>query len=292
MRRRLATLIGALGALLTLPAQAANDVIDANASYPEGPLFVGAKLYVAEMGADRVSLYESGAKRTFFQERGCGPTALTPYRNGFAILCHIGGEILAVDNAGKVTARFGKGVLRDPNDGFADGRGGLYFSDPGAFSKTRKPEGHVYHLSAGGQLKRVASGLWYPNGVFVEGRAVYVSETFRRKVWRFTAAPSGALTAKALAVDVDAIAPKPKRAYAEAGPDGLERAPNGELVIAMYGEGRLLRVDRKGKLAGVIETPFPYVDNVAFGDAGAVLVGAYDNVNPPLRGEVRWWRGP
>jgi len=26
-----------------------------------------------------------------------------------------------------------------------------------------------------------------------------------------------------------------------------------------------------------------------FGAPGAVLVGAYDNIDPPLRGEVRWW---
>ncbi|MEJ0023818.1 MAG: hypothetical protein WDN76_10620 [Alphaproteobacteria bacterium] len=63
------------------------------------------------------------------------PTALAPYRGGFLILCHIGGELVAVDPNGKEIQRFGKGLLRDPNDGYADPMGGVYFSDPGLFSK-------------------------------------------------------------------------------------------------------------------------------------------------------------
>jgi gluconolactonase len=283
--------IGALAALgLIGAAQAAQSVLDPNASYPEGPLFVGDTLYVGEMGADRVSVYENGAKKTFFSERGCGPTALTPYRGGFAILCHLGGEIVTVDMKGQVTARYGKGLLRDPNDGYADGQGGLYFSDPGDFSKDTFATGLVYRLTAAGALQVVADGLWYPNGVYTEGNHVFVSETFRRKVWRYTIGPNGALTNKQLYFDVSKSAPKPKRVYREAGPDGLERAPNGEMIVAIYGEGRLLRITKAGTLAGVIEVPFPYVDNVAFGKPGAVLVGAYDNINPPLHGEVRWWK--
>jgi gluconolactonase len=275
-------------------AWAADDaLLDGRASYPEGPLFVGNTLYVAEMGADRVSAYEGGKKRTFFRREGCGPTALAPYRKGFVVLCHIAGELIAVDKAGKETARFGKGLLRDPNDGFADPMGGVYFSDPGVFSKDVKPEGAVYRLTPEGKLDRVAAGLWYPNGVYVDGaeKAVYVSETFARKVWRYAIAPDGKLSGKTLFADIDAIAPRAKYSYREAGPDGLERDPaTGEMIVAIYGEGRLLRITRDGKYAGQIETPSQYQTNIAFGAPGAVVVGAYDNANSPLPGEVRWWK--
>lgn len=281
--------LATLAIACTAPVHAAQSVLDPDASYPEGPLFVGDALYYGEMGADRVSVYEHGAKRTFFHEEGCGPTALAPYRDGFAILCHLGGEIVAVDARGKVTARFGKGKLRDPNDGYADGQGGLYFSDPGIFSKESTPEGLVYHLTKEGALTVAARDLWYPNGVYIEKDAVFVSETFERKVWRYSVGADGALTNKTLFFDVDK-APKPRRHYREAGPDGLERGPNGEMIVAVYGEGRLLRIGPDGKYRGAIETPFDYVDNIAFGAPGAVIVGAYDNINPPLRGEVRWWK--
>jgi sugar lactone lactonase YvrE len=296
LRNSAARHAGLLSALLLViaacsaPSYAAQSVLDPDASYPEGPLFVGDALYYGEMGADRVSVYEHGVKRTFFHEDGCGPTALTPYRDGFAILCHLGGEIVAVDKTGAVTARFGKGLLRDPNDGYADGKGALYFSDPGIFSKDSRPEGLVYHLAADGTLAVAARDLWYPNGVYIDGDGVFVSETFRRRVWRYHVGADGALTDKTLFIDVDKIAPKPRHYYREAGPDGLERGPDGEMIVAIYGEGRLLRVDRTGKYLGQIDTPFYYVDNIAFGAPGAVIVGAFDNINPPLHGEVRWWK--
>jgi sugar lactone lactonase YvrE len=60
------------------------------------------------------------------------------------------------------------------------------------------------------------------------------------------------------------------------------------MVVAIYGEGRLLQIDRAGKLIGEIVVPTQYETNIAFGAPGAVVVGAYDNANPPFPGEVRW----
>ena len=286
----------ALALLLAPAAQACaadRQLLDAHASYPEGPLFVGDALYVAEMGANRVSVYEPGKeKRTFFSANGCGPTALAPYHDGFVVLCHLAGELAVIDAQGNLIQFIGKGVLRDPNDGYADGRGGVYFSDPGEFSKDIPAEGYVYRLTPEGELQRVSDRLWYPNGVYIDAGegAVYVSETFARKVWRYAIAADGSLTQKTLFADIDAIAPKARYYYREAGPDGLERSPEGEMIVAIYGEGRLLRIARDGRLIGEIKSPAQYETNIAFGAPGAVIVGSYDNVNPPMPGEVRWWR--
>ena len=90
-------------------------------------------------------------------------------------------------------------------------------------------------------------------------------------------AADGALTNKRLFADIDAIAPKSKFRYREAGPDGLERGPDGEMVVSIYGEGRLLRIGRDGKLVGEIKVPTQYETNIAFGAPGAVVVGAFEN---------------
>jgi sugar lactone lactonase YvrE len=294
---RLATLIVAALAFAGAACAADPDVIDAHASYPEGPLFAGRTLYVAEMGADRVSAYEIDAKfrarrHTFFHAEGCGPTAIAPYRNGYLILCHLAGELVAVDAQGREVGRFGKHLLRDPNDGYADTMGGVYFSDPGDFTKDSVPSGLVYRLAPDGALQKVAGDLWYPNGVYVDAgeKAVYVCETFARKVWRYDMGGDGALTNKTLFADIDAIDPPTPYKYREAGPDGLERAPDGEMIVSIYGEGHLLRIGRDGKLAGEIKVPTQYETNIAFGAPGAVVVGAFDNVHAPLPGQVRWWR--
>jgi sugar lactone lactonase YvrE len=275
------------------PACAADKmVLDGNAAYPEGPLFAGNTLYVAEMGADRVSAYDNGVKRTFFKSNGCGPTAIAPYGPGFVILCHIGGELVVVDKAGNESKRIGRGLLRDPNDGYADPMGGVYFSDPGTFSKDFEAEGRLYRLTPEGTLQRIEDGLWYPNGVYVDAgeKAVYLSETFERKVWRYDMAPDGRLSNKRVFANIDAIAPKTKYRYREAGPDGLERGPDGEMVVSIYGEGHLLRIDRAGKLVGEIKVPTQYETNIAFGAPGAVVVGAFENTQPPFPGQVRWWK--
>src|SRR5450432_2014814 len=88
-------------ALLTLgSAGAAQKMLDDNATYPESAQFVGSALYVAELPADRINLYQSGAKRTFFHEDGCGPASIRPFGDGLAVFCHISGEIVVVDKSG------------------------------------------------------------------------------------------------------------------------------------------------------------------------------------------------
>jgi gluconolactonase len=271
-------------------------VLDAQANYPEGPLWQGGKLYVAEMGADRVSVFENGQKHTFFQRPECGPTALAPYGDGFLILCHIEGAVVAVDARG--TVRFTRdrdeegNQFRDPNDCFADGRGGVYFSDPGLFSKGTPPQGALVHIDAQGRVRRLAVNLWYPNGVYVDvaARELYLSETFRHRVLRYPLNEDGSLGAMSVFASIDAMPPQQRYdvPYREAGPDGIEHAPDGSIYVAIYGEGRILRLSREGAYEGQIDAPARYVTNIAFGpDGSAATTGAFENEDPSYPGEVR-----
>jgi sugar lactone lactonase YvrE len=84
--------------------------------------------------------------------------------------------------------------------------------------------------------------------------------------------------------------PRPQRyasAYLRTGPDGLEIGSDGNLYVALYGEGRLLKFSSRGELLGMIEFPARYLTNVAFGAAGVAVTGAFDNQTPESRGEVR-----
>lgn len=267
------------------------------ALYPEGPLWHEGRLYVAEMGGDRVSVFADGRKSTFFARSGCGPTALAPYGQGFLILCHVEGVIVAVDRDARVLftrdADSEGHLFRDPNDCFADGEGGVYFSDPGLFSKRTPPQGALMHIDAAGVVRRVADNLWYPNGVYVDvaHRTLFLSETFRRRVLRYVIAADGALGPMSVFADLDRDAPAADRyetAYAEAGPDGLEMGPDGLLYVAMYGEGRILRLGRDGRALDAIEEGPRYVTNITFAPSGdAYVTGAFNNVDRPYPGEVR-----
>ncbi|KAF0187280.1 MAG: SMP-30/gluconolactonase/LRE family protein [Hyphomonadaceae bacterium] len=268
------------------------EVFDRSARYPEGPLWREGKLYVAEMGADAVFFHERGEKRVFWRDDGCGPTSIAPYGDGVLVLCHIGRAVVAVSDAGVETRRWradDAGVrLRDPNDSFADGQGGVYFSDPGVFSIDTRPHGAVLYLGADGSLRRVAENLHYPNGVFVDRQehALYVDEHMRRRVLKFPIIGGGALGAHSVFADVDALTTRVGD-YREAGPDGLERGPDGDFYICLYGEGRVLRLSPQGRLVASISVATPYLTNIAFGPDGyAYLTGSFDNTSPPFPGQV------
>lgn len=294
----LTALTAVLTAGLAAPARGETPfVYDANAAYPEGPLFFQGGLLVAEMGADRVARFAPGeGKRVFFADPGCGPTAVAPYADGLAVLCHLSRSIVRVDAQGtvlgRITQRMGGQPLSNPNDASADGRGGVFFSDPGRFSKDIPAEGALMRLGADGRVRMAARDLWYPNGVHVDRAAgfVYVSEHLAGKIWRYPMRRDGSLGARVLVLDV---APFLTGRYREAGPDGLEIGPDGRLVVALYGEGKVLSmrlVGGRGPLARDVQTipvPMPYVTNVAFGPEGqAVVVGPRDNLNRPFPGVI------
>lgn len=300
VRRRIAALAALALAACAAHAQNGGRLIAPDAAYPEGPLWHGDALYVAEMGADRVSVFHGESRATFWEDEGCGPTSLAPYDSGLLVLCHIGAEVVALDARGQVRRRIARDdqgrAFRDPNDSSADGEGGVYFSDPGLFSRDVGPEGAVVYLDADGGAHRVLAGLWYPNGVLVDrarGR-LFVSETFRHRVLRYRIGEDGALTqdgvfdiAPAIASAREYVAP-----YREWGPDGLELAPDGETVfVAIYGQARFIAFGAEDlAYRGEVQVAPAFVTNLTFGPEGeAYTVGAFDNLRPPFAGEVRRW---
>lgn len=295
--RRLGGAILCLALAVVGLAHAGPSVLDSKAAYPEGPLVAKGGVFVAEMGIDQVSfLSNRGTKSVYWAERGCGPTSVAAFGDGRLILCHLSGQVVALDREAKPARRWAQSALgqplRNPNDSFADDRGGVYFSDPGPFSKESNPVGAVYRLDADGVLTRVAEGLWYPNGVYFDPseRQLYISEHLARRVVRYAVSADGTLGPMQVFADIDAIAPAPRKGmagYREAGPDGLERAPNGDLVVAIYGEGRLLQLTPEGRLRRVHQVDVRFVTNLAFLPGGAaVVVGAARNDRVPFWGEV------
>ncbi len=136
------------------------------------------------------------------------PNAIAPYGDGFLILCHIGGKVVSVDATGAALREWDRDAagarLRDPNDCYADGHGGVYFSDPGIFSRDTRPHGTVMHLGADGVLTRVAGPLWYPNGVFVDAarHQLYVDEHMAGRVLRYPINADGTLGEREVFADL------------------------------------------------------------------------------------------
>ena len=147
-------------------------------------------------------------------------------------------------------------------------------------------------------MRRVDAGLWYPNGVYFDPneRALYVSETFRHRILRYPVLHDGALGEATLFAQLD-FRRRPfgrfRDVYAERGPDGLERAPDGRLFVAVYGEGVVVALNREGRVVSWLEAPARYMTNIVFTPTGeAVTVGSSVHDRPPYTGEVRRWPQP
>lgn len=268
--------------------------------YPEGPVVIDDALYVAEMTGHRVTrLTEDAAapngyrREVFFQRDGCGPTALAEIAEGrIAVLCHLEGGVAILDRQGRLLRMIYESVdgvrLDSPNDISADGAGGAFFSNAGIFNPRAPAMGRVMRLGTDLTVSTVADGLKYANGVAVDraGARVLVSEHLAQRVLAFPlhksltrlGAPKTLLTRKRIAAAIelgDAIT----------GPDGLEIAPDGSVLVSIYGGGGYLKLTPQGDLTRHgAETRFLCATAV-WGER-VVLAGAYRNDRPPLAGLI------
>lgn len=259
-----------------MPVWAAGDeptliTVNPHSAYPEGPTVVGGVLYYAEMGNDRVMRFDGASNSLVWTGDGCWPTAVAALGDGsLAVLCHRAGVVARISPAGELlglTDRDADGrPLNNPNAAAADGAGGIYFSSSGTFAAGAPATGAVFHLDSAGRLSRAAGGIHYANGVAVspDGKILYVSEHLGRRVLAFDiVGDDGLMNRRTFVALDDLVGNDPARTW-EVGPDGLAVDRDGNVVIAEYGAGRLLVVDKAGRLLATLPVPERYVTSSAF----------------------------
>jgi gluconolactonase len=268
--------------------------INANSAYPEGPTVVDGVLYYAEMGNDRVMRFDGDANRPLWTRDGCGPTTVAQLGDGsLAVLCHREAIVARISIDGTLIGiidrdRDGRGFT-NPNAGTSDGKGGVYFSSSGSFSPGARATGAILHLDASGGLTRVAEGIHYANGVAIspDGRTLFASEHLERRVLAFDIAADGTLSNRRTFVNLDDLVGADRERSWEVGPDGLNADRDGNLIIAEYGAGRLLIVDRNAKLFATITVPERYITASAFdADQARLFITAPASLMDPSRGAV------
>lgn len=269
-----------------------------DASYPEGPIWVGERLLYTEMPLHRVVEWKDGQRRDFWSEPGCGPTAIAQFRySQFIVLCHFQGKLVHLDKDGRkvgefVTSSSGE-ALRNPNDCHIDGRGGVFFTDAGTFMKGAPATGKVFHLAADGKMKKILDDIYYANGVAVDfpNKRLLVSEHLARKVWQFQLGDDLSIANRKLFLDVDRYFAAAEIDYAETGPDGIEVDKEGNIFIPVYGSSKMMVVMANGSISKV-PVSMKFVTNIAVSDTRAVIVGAVINDRPPFAGRVEMMPRP
>lgn len=288
-----ATILGAgLGLALAGAAVAAEvTVINDQARFPEGPEVIDGTLYYVEYGGHTIMTWDGQAGATFWQQDGCGPSALLQLPGGdFLVTCYDSGTIARVSKDGETLANYDKdtagGALQGPNDITTDGEGGAWFTASGPW-ESGPIVGKVFHINAEGVIVEAANDLHYANGITLsaDGKRLLVNESEAARVISFEVEPYGTLADRRLFVRIADLG-----IQHEWGPypDGIKRDAHGNYWIGHYSAGQIVVVDPEGKLIGTVEVPSPASPNLAFSADGKTvyIMAVDDTANAPYLGKV------
>lgn len=262
-------------------------VINPRALFPEGPTLTDGKLFYAEYAGHTVMLWDGKKNTQVWKQDGCGPSAVIPMGDNFAITCYDSGKVAVISKDGKDVASYDKddkgGALIGPNDGVADGKGGVYFTTSGPW-ESGPIVGRVLHLTADGKLKGAADDLHYANGItFGPDKRLYVNESEAGRVISFAVDAEGKLSDRRLFVRLYQLG-EPADVY----PDGIKLGPDGNFYVGEYSAGNILVVTPDGRLVTKYTVPSAASPNLTFSaDGKTMYVTAVDNkAGAPYEGKV------
>jgi gluconolactonase len=294
---RMLLLVAALLAVSTESSSARPRVLCDPVSYPEGPWVDGDRFYFVAYGAHRVWVREHGRVRPLWHQEGSGPSGLITLESGeLLVACYDANTLVRLDRSGREreTIRHdAKGIaFQGPNDFCRAPGGGIYFSTSGKFDHHAPVAGKVYLRTPSGEIRRVAAGIHYANGLAVVdgGRALLVNEHLARRILRFDIETDGSLGNRTVWRRLADIAPDPDSADPYIGPDGLKVDEQGNVYICQYGAGRVLITYPNGTLRGIVHVPYRFVTNIALSPSRLYVTAAEDTAAPPYRGAVFAWR--
>jgi len=285
-----------LGMQIAGGAHAAVQVLNADAYFPEGPVWHRGKLYYVEYGRNAVMTWDGSKNAVFSAEKGCGQSAVAPAAHGeFVTTCYDNGSIGRMSADGSVLPAYTHdkdgNTFLGPNDLAPDAHGGIYFTASGHSGPVI--DGKVFYIAAGGIITQAAIELHNANGLAVsaDGKILYVVETEERRLLQFKIGTGGALTDRRVFVNLDDVI----HHVAPFWPDGVKVSSKGDLYIGQSPRdlhmpllGQILVLDRDGKLERTLTLPSPKVPNLAFSpDEKTIYVTAVDQIDrPPYHGKV------
>jgi gluconolactonase len=142
--------------------------------------------------------------------------------------------------------------LGKPNDLCFDASGRLIFTCSN--NARAEPVGYICRMTPDGEVKKIADGLMFPNGLALcESDRLLVAETYRQcVVWASYGEAFGSFAAT----------PGP------VGPDGMAIATDGSVFVANFGQGSISRYGPNGGLIDTLEVPGSKPTNVALDPTG------------------------
>jgi gluconolactonase len=290
----------AFGLILTVAAARAEEVtIVSDLLGPEGPLFVDGNLYYVAWTSGTLSKWDGKTSTVLNSLPGCSHNglALTKQKTFLLACTDEHGAILELDMQGNQLRRWdadSKGAKFDGgiNDIVVTANGGAYATVFGPYqSVPTAVAGRILYLAPGRQQwVEVANDLNYANGIGIspDQKTLYVAETVGNCILKFTVNEDGSLKDRANFALLNLLTPN-KNASWWLGPDSMKIDGQGNLYVAQWFGGKILKISPDGRLLHVF--PIAAGDgttNVAFGPGGKELYVTVvkDPNDPQAKGSI------
>ena len=275
----------AFGALLSVTATRGDEIqIVSDLLGPEGPLFIDGNLYYVGWVSNTLSKWDGKTTTVLNHTEGCGHNglALTKQKTFLVACTNDPGAILELDMAGKQLRRWdtdsnGRKFEGGINDIVVTANGGAYATVFGPYADPPTPTfviGKILYLAPGSQKwVEAANDLNYANGVGVspDQKTLYVSETVGNCILKFTINDDGSLNHRSNFALLNLLTRNKNESW-WIGPDSMKIDRKGNIYVAQWFGGKVLKISPDGKLLHVFEIAAgDGTTNVAFGKNEAEL---------------------
>ena len=269
----------AVGAILAATVAYADEItIVTNVLGPEGPLFLDGNLYYVGWVSNTLSKWDGKTTVVLNRTPGCGHNglALTKQKTFLLACTDDPGAILELDITGKQLRRWdtdntGKKFEGGINDIVVTDNGGAYATVFGPYADPPIPTsviGKILYLAPGSEKwVEVANDLNYANGIGISPnqKTLYVSQTVSNCILKFTVEPDGTLSHRSNFALLNVLV-KNKNDSPWLGPDSMKIDNKGNIYVAQWFGGKILKISPDGKLLHVFEiSAGDGTTNVAFG---------------------------
>jgi len=273
------------------PAQEVTVVRDV--AGPEGPVVLDGSLYYVGWVAGALYRWDGHASTVLNDLAGCSHNGLAVTgRRTFLLACtdeH--GAIVELDRQGRQLRRWdadgrGRKMTGGINDIVVTANGGAYATVFGPYHEIPTAvAGKILYLAPGARdWVQVADDLNYANGIGVspDQKTLYVSETVGNAILKFAINPDGTLGQRSNFALLNLLVPN-RVEHWWLGPDSMKIDERGNLYVAQWMGGRVLKLSPAGKLLHVFEVAAGNgTTNVAFGPNGDELyVTVVKDANDP-----------
>jgi gluconolactonase len=279
-------------------ARAGEVTLVSNVLGPEGPLYVDGNLYYVGWISSTLSKWDGKTSTVLNTTPHCGHNGLAlTARKTLLVACDEQGAILEVDLSGKQLRRWDKDNLGRKMDGGINdvvvaANGGAYATLSGPFDDPPVAVvGKILYLAPGAkEWVEVAGDFNYANGIGIspDQKTLYVCETVGNSIKKFAIQPGGTLSHRANFALLNLLV-KNKVDSWWLGPDSMKVDKQGNVYVAQFSGGKVLKISPQGKLLHVFEIAAgDGTTNVAFdpGEKNLFVTVVKDPRDPKAKGGI------